>query len=74
MIATIVIAAPHSSAGLSSQGVKNRPSALGTVAWIIIAPLMLPSASAVLPWRTQITALRISGSSVAIGLSSRATS
>ena len=49
------------------------PSALGTVACIIIEPLILPRAKVSLPWRTQITAFKISGSSVAMGLKSKET-
>ena len=48
------------------------PSALGMVAWIIMAPEMLAKASRSLPWRTQISAFMISGSSVATGASSSA--
>ena len=48
------------------------PSALGMVAWIIMAPEMLAKASRSLPWRTQISAFMISGSSVATGASSAA--
>src|SRR5450759_626429 len=40
----------------------------GTVAWIIIAPLMLARASCVLPCRTQMIAFITSGSSVATEL------
>ena len=43
------------------------------VAWIIMAPEMLANASRSRPCRTQITAFMVSGSSVAIGLSSSAT-
>src|SRR5271163_94787 len=68
----IVTAPDHSSAWSSRQSVKSRPRPLGTVAWIIIAPEMLARASWVLPWRTQMIAFMISGSSVAIGDSSRA--
>jgi hypothetical protein len=57
----------------NSQGVKNSPMAEGTVAWIIIAPEMFASASSALPWRTQMIAFIVSGSSVAIGESSSAT-
>ncbi|MNY11303.1 hypothetical protein D3C86_1443260 [compost metagenome] len=42
------------------------------VAWIIIAPEILASARRSLPWRTQISAFMISGSSVATGASSKA--
>ena len=50
----------------------NGPSAIGIVAWIIIAPEMLAGDSLHLPWRTRMTAFIDSGSSVAIGLSSGA--
>jgi hypothetical protein len=72
--ARAVTAAATMSERSRSHGVKNRPNAVGTVAWIIIAPLMLARASRCLPCLTQITALRISGSSVAIGLSNSASS
>jgi hypothetical protein len=42
------------------------------VAWIIMAPEMLTRASWVLPWRTQMIAFTVSGSSLAIGDSSSA--
>jgi hypothetical protein len=38
--ASVVMAAPASSERSSRHGVKNRPRAVGTVAWIIMAPLM----------------------------------
>ncbi|MCY1383685.1 hypothetical protein D9M69_718360 [compost metagenome] len=64
---------PAASKGASSiHGVMKMPSALGMVAWIIIAPEILASASRSLPCRTQIRAFKISGSSVATGASSKA--
>jgi len=42
------------------------------VAWIIMAPEMSTRASWVLPWRTQMIAFTVSGSSLAIGDSSSA--
>ena len=47
---------------------KIRPIDTGNVLWNTIAPVMLPSASVSLPWRTQMTELNFSGSSVASGL------
>jgi hypothetical protein len=58
----------------NSQGVPNRPHAAGTVAWIIMAPLILASAMFSRPCRTQMIAFMVSGISVAIGLRSSATS
>ena len=43
-----------------------------TVAWIIMAPLIFAKARRYLPWRTQIIAFSVSGSSVAMGLKSKA--
>ncbi len=64
---------PAASRGPSSNhGVMKMPSALGIVAWIIMAPEMLASASRSLPWRTQISAFMISGNSVATGASNNA--
>ena len=51
----------------SSQVVSTRPSATGIVAWKVIAPVMLPIASASLPSRIHSTLLAFSGSSVASG-------
>ena len=59
---------------LKSHGVPKRPQAVGTVACIIMAPLMLASAMRSFPCRTQMIAFMVSGISVAIGLKSRATS
>src|SRR5271168_3003029 len=53
--------------------VKNNPKAVGTVACIIMAPEILARASLSLPWRTQMSAFMVSGSSVAMGLNSSAT-
>ena len=47
---------------------------VGIVDWKTIAPVMLPIASVSLPWRTQMTELNFSGSSVAIGAMTRASS
>src|SRR5580704_15611280 len=58
----------------NTHDVKNKPRAVGMVACIIMAPEILASASRSLPWRTQITAFMVSGSSVATGLNSSATS
>ena len=52
---------------LSSQSVKSSPIPTGIVDWKTIAPVMLPSASASLPSRTQKKLLTFSGSSVASG-------
>ena len=71
-MAAVVMAPDHSRAWSSRQSVNSRPSPLGTVAWIIIAPEMLARASWILPCRTQMIAFMVSGSSVAIGDSSRA--
>ena len=46
---------------------KTRATTVGIVDWNTIAPVMLPIASVSLPWRTQMTELNFSGSSVAIG-------
>ena len=51
---------------------KTRPSTTGIVAWKVIAPVMLPSASASLPRRTHSTLLAFSGISVASGASTSA--
>ena len=42
--------------------------------WNTIAPVMLPIASVSLPWRTQMSELNFSGSSVAIGAITSASS
>ena len=47
---------------------------VGIVDWKTIAPVMLPIASVSLPWRTQMIELNFSGSSVAIGAMTRASS
>ena len=57
---------------LSYQSVKIRPIPTGIVDWKTIAPLMLPSARASLPSRTQKKLLTFSGSSVASGARTRA--
>ena len=54
------------------QSVKIRPIPIGIVDWKTIAPLMLPSARASLPSRTQKKLLTFSGSSVARGARIRA--
>ena len=46
---------------------RVRPTTVGMHDWKTIAPVMLPSASVSLPWRTQMTLLNFSGSSVAMG-------
>src|SRR5918912_1123358 len=69
----MVATAATTSGTSNSHGVKNRPNADGTVAWIIIEPEMFASASSTLPWRTQMIAFIVSGSSVAIGASRSAT-
>ena len=70
----MAVSTPATIKGVSnSHGVANRASELGMVAWIIMAPEMFASASRSLPWRTQISALMVSGNSVATGLSTRAT-
>src|SRR5882672_7784380 len=71
--ATMVTTPETTSSRENTQEVKNRPSAVGMVAWIIIAPEILASASRSLPCRTQISAFMVSGNSVATGLSSNAT-
>ena len=53
---------------------KTRATTVGMVDWKTIAPVMLPIASVSLPWRTQITELNFSGSSVAIGAMTSASS
>ena len=46
----MAVTPPARISDLSSiHGVKNRPNAVGTVAWIIIAPLMFANASLCLP-------------------------
>jgi hypothetical protein len=49
MIAKAVTLAAMSKGVSSRQGVKNKPKAVGIVAWIIIAPLILASANRSLP-------------------------
>jgi hypothetical protein len=66
--AAAVTAAASRSGGSSSQGVNRTAKAVGTVAWIIMAPLMFASARRSFPCLTHMTAFRISGSSVATGL------
>ena len=51
---------------------KTSATTVGMVDWKTIAPVMLPIASVSLPWRTQMTELNFSGSSVAIGAMTRA--
>src|SRR5699024_1471943 len=68
----MVMLADRIRAPSNSHGVKKRPSAVGTVAWIIIEPLILASVRRCLPRRTQMMAFITSGSSVATGLSNRA--
>ena len=53
---------------------KIRATNVGNADWNTIAPVMLPIASVSLPWRTQISELNFSGSSVAIGAITRASS
>ena len=53
---------------------KTSATTVGIVDWKTIAPVMLPIASVSLPWRTQMTELNFSGSSVAIGAMTRARS
>ena len=55
-------------------GAKTRPTDVGNALWKTIAPVMLPMASVSLPCRTQMTLFSFSGSSVAIGATSRARS
>src|SRR5450756_2222919 len=70
----VIVATPASTRGVSNiHGVRRIPMPLGTVAWIIMAPEMLASASWVLPCRTQMIAFMTSGSSVATGEMSKAT-
>ena len=57
------------AAGSRFHSVTARPKATGTVAWKAIAPVTLPTASASLPLRIQMTLLSFSGSSVASGAS-----
>ena len=47
---------------------------VGIADWKTIAPVMLPIARVSLPWRTQMTELNFSGSSVAIGAMTSASS
>ena len=53
---------------------NSSATTVGIVDWKTIAPVMLPIASVSLPWRTQMTELNFSGSSVAIGAMIRARS
>ena len=53
---------------------KTSATTVGIVDWKTIAPVMLPIASVSLPWRTQMIELNFSGSSVAIGAMTRASS
>ena len=48
-------------------GREHSATTVGIVDWNTIAPVMLPIASVSLPWRTQMTELNFSGSSVAMG-------
>lgn len=48
----MVMSPDHSRAPSQCHLVNSRPSPLGTVAWIIMAPEMFASASLVLPCRT----------------------
>ena len=50
-----------------ASAANSRATTVGIADWNTIAPVMLPIASVSLPWRTQITELNFSGSSVAIG-------
>ena len=62
--------------GATTQVLEAKTSAttVGIVDWKTIAPVMLPIASVSLPWRTQMIELNFSGSSVAIGAMTRASS
>src|SRR3954452_6581732 len=53
---------------------KTSATTVGMVDWKTIAPVMLPIARVSLPWRTQMMELNFSGSSVAIGAMTRASS
>src|SRR6187402_3556876 len=53
---------------------KTSATTVGIVDWKTIAPVILPMASVSLPWRTQMIELNFSGSSVAIGAMTRASS
>src|SRR6188472_2406924 len=53
---------------------KTSATTVGIVDWKTIAPVMLPIASVSLPWRTQMIELNFSGSSVAIGAMTSASS
>ena len=53
---------------------RAAPTAVGMQDWKTIAPVMLPMARVSLPWRTQMTLLNFSGSSVAMGAMTRARS
>ena len=55
-----------------ASAAKSSATTVGIVDWKTIAPVMLPIASVSLPWRTQMTELNFSGSSVAIGAMTRA--
>jgi hypothetical protein len=50
-----------------ASAAKRSATTVGIVDWKTIAPVMFPIARVSLPWRTQITELNFSGSSVAIG-------
>ena len=50
-----------------APGAKTRATLGGMALWKTIAPVMLPRARLSLPWRTQMTLLNFSGSSVAMG-------
>src|SRR5919198_1502525 len=53
---------------------NTRATTVGMVDWNTIAPVMLPIARVSLPWRTQMIELNFSGSSVAIGAMTSASS
>ena len=67
-------AALSSSTGPSAHVVNAIPDATGMQLWNTIAPIMFPSASVSLPWLTHRTLFSFSGSSVAIGAITSASS
>ena len=65
------VAARSRDPGLRREDERDR---VGIADWKTIAPVMLPIASVSLPWRTQMIELNFSGSSVAIGAITSASS
>ena len=64
----------ESSLTCHASPANTSATTVGIADWNTIAPVMLPIASVSLPWRTQISELNFSGSSVAIGAITSASS